>query len=240
VPPSPGGYLEQDLGASLPEVAAPVEENIQEDAQAANWREVNKLLKEQKAALEQHAREKEELKYMLQQAIQKPQVEEEDEEIDIYAEDFGSKLERKLERAVEKTFDKIEKKKKNDPVYLENQARKKFSDFDSVMTPEHIDTIIKSNPLVHQAVMASGAPLEAAYQLISQSALYQSKQTKSNTSARLVAEERQKLAENLGKPRSSNSVPRSQAISAVHGFGRLSAAQAKEIHAETLRIKRGR
>lgn len=236
--------MEQQLGVNEQEVAEPAEnQNIRSetDIQAENWRETRQLLKEQKAAIERLAAEKAEMQAMLQQAFTKPQQEEEDEELDVYSQDFGRKLERKLERAVEKTYEKIENKRRSDPSYLEEQARKKYSDFDAVMTPENIDTIIKSNPIMHKAVMASGAPLDAAYELIRSSAAYQAKASKTNgTAARHAAEERQKMADNAAKPKSSNALPRSQAISAVHGFGRLTAEQAREIHADTMRIKRGR
>lgn len=236
--------MEQQLGVNDQDVATPDEsQNIRSESetQADNWRETRQLLKEQKAAIERLAAEKAEMQAMLQQAFTKPQQEEEDEELDVYAQDFGRKLEKKLERAVEKTYEKIETKRRNDPSYLEEQARKKYSDFDAVMTPENIDTIIKSNPIMHKAIMASGAPLDAAYELIRSSAAYQTKAGKATgTAARYAADERQKLAENATKPKSSNALPRSQTISAVSGFGRLTKEQAAEIHAETMRIKRGR
>jgi hypothetical protein len=236
--------MESQLGVNDQEVAEPVDAPVQptqEEQQAQNWREVNKLLHEQKAAIERLAREKEEMAALMQQAFQKPpQQEEEDEEIDVYSPDFGRKLERKLEKAVEKTYEKIEQKRKNDPAYLEEQARKRYTDFDQVMTPEHIDTIIKSNALVHKSVMASGSPLEAAYEFIKASAAYQGKQSSKNVTQRLVSEEKARFDENQAKPKSSHSVGRSQAISAVSGFGRLTKEQAAEIHAETMRIKRGR
>jgi len=232
--------MEETIGATEQELAAPVEAQVQEDPQAQNWREVNKLLKDQKAAIERLAREKEELAYTLQKAFQKPQEEEEDEPIDPYSENFGSQLEKKVSRAIEKTYDKIEQKKKSDPAYLEEQARKKYSDFDRVMTSDNIDQIIKSNPLVHQSVMASGDPLAAAYAIITASAAFQNQQQKSNATQRIVAEERAKLADNQSKPKSPNAIPRSQTISGLSGFGRLTKEQAAEIHAETMRIKRGR
>ena len=235
--------MEDQLGVNSQEVAEPAEQPVQqsmEELQAQNWSETRALLKEQKAAMDRLAREKEEMAAMLQQALQKPQQVEEDEEIDVYSPDFGRKLERKLEKAVEKTYEKMEQKRRNDPAYLEEQARKRYSDFDQVMNPENIDTIIKSNPLVHKAVMASGAPLEAAYEFIKSSAVYQNKAGVKTTTERLVNEEKAKFASNQSKPKSPNSLPRSQAISAVSGFGRLTKDQAKEIHAETLRIKRGR
>lgn len=233
--------METTLSENTQEVATPAETTVQNDVQADNWREVNQLLKEQKAAIERQERENAELKSMLQQALTKPPQEEMDEPMDVYAEDFGQKLERKLERSVEKALLKVEEKRRNDPAYLEEQARKKYSDFESVMTPENIDTIIKSNPLVYNAVMNSGKPLDAAYELIKGSAAYQSKLPKAtSTMDRLAQEERQKLAENANKPKSPHQAARSQTISNVMGFRRLSPSQAAEVHAETLRIKRGR
>lgn len=232
--------MEDQLGVNEQDTAAPVDapETTQEDAQAQNWREVNRLLKEQKAAIDRISREKEEMAAMLQQAFQKPQ-QEEDDELDVYSPDFGTKLEKKVSRAIEKSYEAYEQKKRSDPAYLEEQARKKYSDFDSVMTNENIDSIIKSNPLVHKSVMASGAPLEAAYEFIKSSAAYQSK-VAPTVSQKLAADERKKMAEKQATPKSAASVPRSQAISNVMGFPRLTPSQAAEIHAETLRIKRGR
>ena len=230
--------VNEQIGAESAE--QPVQQT-QEEIQAQNWTETRRLLAEQKAAIERLAREKEEMQAMMQQAFQRPpRQEEEDEEMDVYSPDFGRKLERKLEKAVEKTYEKIEQKRKSDPTYLEEQARKKYSDFDQVMTTEHIDTIIKSNPLVHKSVMASGQPLEAAYEFIKASAAYHNKQGAKNVTQRLVSEEKARFEQNQTKPKSPNSVGRSQAISAVSGFGRLTREQAAEIHAETMRIKRGR
>lgn len=214
---------------------------VEEDIQERNWKETNKLLKEQKAAIDRLAREKDEMVAMLQQMNNRPaQQEEEDDEIDVYSPDFGRKLERRLERAVEKTYAKIEEKKKNDPAYLEEQARKRYSDFDSVMTADNIDEIIKSNPLVHKSVMSSGAPLEAAYEFIKSSAAYQNKANQNSVTNRLVSEERKRLADNKAVPKSSNALPRSQAISNATGFSRMSKEQMEEVHRDTLRIKRGR
>lgn len=225
------------------DVAALATPEIEQDSQATNWREANRIIKEQKAANERLIREKEELALEMRQflqGIQKPQAEEEDEEIDVYAPDFGRKLDRVVERAIEKTHAKLEQKRMSDPAYLEEQARKRYPDFDSVVTSENIDVIIKSNPLMHKAISSSGAPLDAAYEFIKSSAAFQSKQGASSITQKLVSEERQKLAANNSKPKSAASIPRSTAMSAVSGFGRLSKEQAAEINRETNRILRGR
>lgn len=233
--------MEDQLGANEQDVAEPAtNEPSEQDIQAANWRETRDLLKQQKAAMERQERENAELRAMLAQTFQKPPAEEEDDEIDVYSEDFGKKLQRKVERSVERAYENIEKKKKSDPEYLEAQARKQFSDFDDVMTPEHIDSIIKSDPLMHKTIMASPDPLIAAYKYIKRSADYVAKKQPLSAPDRRVEESKAALAKNLAAPKSPNSAGRSQAISSVHGFGRLTAEQAKEIHAETMRIKRGR
>lgn len=234
--------MEDQLGANEQEAAEPATSQPSEhEVQTANWRETRDLLKQQKAAMERLERENAEQRALLAQAFQRPaQQEEEDDEIDVYSEDFGKKLERKVQRSVERAYENIEKKRKSDPDYLEAQARKQFSDFDDVMTPEHIDSIIKSDPLMHKTIMASPDPLIAAYKFIKKSADYVIKKQPLSAPDRRVEESKAALAKNLAAPKSPNSAGRSQAISSVHGFGRLTAEQAKEIHAETMRIKRGR
>ncbi len=234
--------MEDQLGANAQEAAEPATNmRSEQEVQADNWRETRDLLKQQKAAMERQERENAELRAMLAQTLHKPsQEEEEDDNIDVYSEDFGKKLERKVQRSVERAYDNIEKKKKSDPDYLEAQARKQFSDFDNVMTPEHIDSIIKSDPLMHKTIMSSPDPLVAAYKYIKRSADYAAKQQPLSAPDRRIEESKAALAKNLAAPKSPNSASRSQAISSVHGFGRLTAEQAKEIHAETMRIKRGR
>ena len=234
--------MEDQLGANEQDVAEPAtNEPSEQEIQAVNWRETRELLKQQKAAMERLERENAEQRAMLAQAFQRPvQQEEEDDEIDVYSEDFGKKLQRKVERSVERAYENIEKKRKSDPEYLEAQARKQFSDFDEVMTPEHIDSIIKSDPLMHKTIMASPDPLIAAYKFIKRSADYVAKKQPLSASDRRAEESKAALAKNLAAPKSPNSTARSQAISAVHGFGRLTPEQAREIHAETMRIKRGR
>lgn len=221
------------------DVAALAVPEVQEDPQEKNWRETNRILKEQKAAIERLAREKEEMAHEMRQVLQglqKPQAEEEDDEIDVYAPDFGRKLERKVERAIEKTHARLEEKRRSDPAYLEEQARKRYADFDSVVTSENIDSIIKSNPIVHRSVMASGAPLEAAYEFIKSSAAFQSKQSASTLTQKLASDDRRKLAENSSKPKSAASMPRSTAVSSAAGFRRLTKEQCAEINRDTNRI----
>lgn len=237
--------METTISANPPEVAEPVvDKKSFEEIQTDNWRETRELLAEQKAVMERLTRENAELRQNVQYAMNQPQQrasEDDDGPLDVYAEDFDKKLERKLEKTIERTYEKIEQKKKSDPAYLEAQAKAKYNDFDAVMTPDNIDTIIKSNPLVYNAVMQSGQPLEAAYALIKGSAAYQSKQQKPMTTMdRLAGEERQKMAENASKPKAPQQLARSQTISNVMGFARLTPSQAAEVHAETLRIKRGR
>lgn len=236
-----GDYMEDQLGANAQESAEPATNQPSEkEIQTDNWRETRDLLKEQKAAIGRLERENAEQRAMLAQAFYKPPVEEEDDEIDVYSEDFGKKLQRKVERSVERAYENIEKRRKSDPDYLEAQARKQFSDFDEVMTQEHIDSIIKSDPLMHKTIMSSPEPLVAAYKYIKRSADYAAKQQPLLSTDRRVEENKAALTKNLAAPKSPNSAPRSQAISSVHGFGRLTAEQAKEIHAETMRIVRGR
>ena len=229
---------EEEQGVTEEQLVAEAEP-IQEDPQEKNWREVNRILKEQKQAIDRLAMEKQELAGMLTNFMQPKQADEEDD-LDVYSPDFGKKLEKKLEKAVYKTYEQIEQKRKSDPAYIEEQARKKYSDFDSVVTSDNIDTIIKSNPLVHEAIMSSKRPLEAAYEFIKNSAAYVQKSSASSTMQRLAQDDRKKLAEKQSAPKSPLSVPRSTAMSGISGFGKMTKEQMEEINRDTNRILKGR
>jgi glutamine synthetase type III len=110
-------------------------------------------------------------------------------------------------------------------------AKKRYDDFDEVMAQENVDSIITKVPAVHQVVSQSSDPIEAAYQLIKNSAAYERKK-QSKVPNNMV--EKAKLEENQRKPKSPNALPQSQnvvaSIDATAGnFGRLTKQQQKEL-----------
>lgn len=237
----------QDQNDVIEEVVEPqVEHSEQEvkkkdkDENIANMREVIRQSKEQLARQNQQIEELRMQQQSLSQSIQAKSLPEEEDpwngledddglEVKKAKEIFSKSLEKAIPKAVKKALEDHEKKQKSDPVYLENEARKRHSDLDEVLAQENIDAIINKVPAVHQAILSSPDPIEAAYQFISNSAAFERK--KQSRSSDMV--EKAKLQENLKKPKSPNQLSQNQAVSSTPattagGFSRLTKQQQKE------------
>lgn len=217
----------------IEEVVEPQLENSeQEDPQEKNWRNLRQSLAEQKELSARQHQTIEELKTALS-AIAQPKVQEEDPwegledeealEVRKAKEIFTKSTSKIVKKAVEEALHQHAKS----PQALEQKARSSHSDFDSVMTAENIETILKKNPLVHRAILSSDDPFEGAYQYIVNSAAFANKQ---NASQKHVAE-KAKFQENQKKPKSANEVNNVQAKSAS-GFAKLSKQQQAELWAD--------
>lgn len=208
--------------------------------QAENWKRANEALKD---AREREARQNQQIDSLtktveqLIQSKQQPQVEDDpwhglddDEAFEVRkAKEVVSKA---IPKAVKKALEEHTKqqeeearKVKSSPDYLEKQARSKYEDFDSVMTNENIDDIIKKVPSVHKAILNGEDPIDAAYQFIINSSAYERKKATKNTN--MV--EKTKFADNQTKPKSPNQTAVNQNVTAANNFGRLTKEQQKEL-----------
>lgn len=206
-----------------------------EDPQEKNWRGLREALRESKESARRSEQTIEELKQALQQAIQPRAVEENDDPWEGLQEDdvlevakAKKVVSREAERVAKKAVAEALKKQQSSPEALEASARSKYKNFDDVMSQENIETIIKTNPLVHQTVMRSANPIEAAYHFIANSAAFERKaQSKVNTMV-----DKAKIQENLQKPKNPNQIAANQDATSTVGFARLSKQQQKELWVE--------
>lgn len=198
------------------------------DPQEKNWRQVRQSLAEAKEREARHQREIEELRNLVQAV--KPQEKEIDPweglENDDVLEVAKAKeiIARQTQAEVKRALDQALKQRDSDPVVLEQKTKAKYKDFDQVMTAENVDDIIKTNPLVHDAILKSANPIEAAYQFISGSAKYHNRTLETKGMI-----EKAKLKDNQSKPKSPNSLASSHAVASPGQFSRLTKEQQKEL-----------
>lgn len=202
--------------------------------QDRNWAQVREVMKEFKQESARKDQTIEELRQTIQKFMEPKPAPEEDPWAGLGDDDLlevskaKQAVAKEAERAARRAMEERTRKERSDPAYLEREARSRHSDFDSVVTPEHIEAIIKSDPLVHQSIMRADDPIEAAYRFISKSAEYHRRQSAS----KVDMVEKAKLKENQTKPKSPNELSRSQGVTSAVGFGRLSKQQQRELWTE--------
>lgn len=213
-----------------PENQPSEQEDVSPNPQAEHFRQMRDALKESREQTARHQSEIEQLKHAFAQSSNAKAPEdnpwaglEPTELIEVAkAQEIFAKV---ADKAAEKKYRELRQKENSDPAYLEERAKNKHDDFDSVMTAEHIDAIIKANPLVHQGLMRSDDPIEAAYQFIKNSSHFVSKQKKTSN----FMTEKAKVKDNQTKPKSPNELSQTQGMVTTSNFPRLTKEQKKEL-----------
>lgn len=224
------------------ELVAPVVEQPEshlptEDQQEKNWGALRQVVAESKEETARVKRQLEEMQRLMdaqRNPIAPPPSVEEDpweglEDNDLIEVKKGRHVIAKtVTKEVKRALQEERQKQMSDPNYLEQKARQRHADFDQVVSQENIDSIIKKTPSIHSAILKSDDPIEAAYEYITNSAAYATKKT---TQAQNMVE-KAKVAENLKKPKSPNTVTPSSSVSTASGFGKLSKEQQKQLWIE--------
>lgn len=198
-----------------------------ESYQDRNWAEARNVIKE---ATERNRRLEQEVESLRRAFEAKSAPPEEDpwkglEEDDVLEVKHAKAVVGKIaEKHAEKAVKAALEQQRRDPAYLEQQAKARHADYDQVLTPEHIEWLTK-NPFMHQAVLKADDPIEAAYQVISESAYYQQK--KAVKGQHLV--EKAKLKENQAKVKEPQTVAQDQALGSPNHFGRLSKEEKRQL-----------
>jgi hypothetical protein len=143
---------------------------------------------------------------------------------------------RAVDKAVKKALaerDRAQEQTKNKFNEAVDSAKRQYSDFDEVMAKDNVDSIITNSPAVYRVISSSPDPIDAAYQYIKNSAVYDRK--KSSKGQNMV--EKAKLQENQNKPKSPNGVAPTSNVAAninaeTGNFTRLTKDQQKELWTE--------
>lgn len=161
-----------------------------------NWRQMEQTNR-------QLAQELAEIKSKLATQTQ-PRVEEIDDLANLQDDDLlttkqAVKLAKKLAKSV---IDEENQKKEKE--LLPHKTKSKFTDFDQVVTEENIKQLTQEDPEIEKEIAGSLNPYAAVYRAIKSSQFYGRKKES--------AYSEKKIEENLAKPRSANSVGRSDEL----------------------------
>lgn len=179
------------------EAPKPVEESPQEK----NWRSARQKMDEQTRHIQGLETELNNIRASLT-----PKVVEQEPE-------FLTETEKKLYHKMKDLEERLEKKTAIDPDAIVERVRSRFSDFESVVTPENLSNLKQNEPeLAHSLISLKDDPYKqaiAAYKLIKRSEWYQDGTTMAD---------KQRAIENSKKPVSVQAVRKQGALSDANRF----------------------
>lgn len=207
-----------------------------EDTQSRDWRGMRNALKEAKETSRRQQQELEDIRYSLRnrEKAAEPEVDpwagmEDDEVMEVKK--AKTVMSKAIQRETKKAVEEALQRQKSDPRYLEQEARRRYSDFDDVMSPENVSEIVLKIPSVHDAIMKGSDPIDAAYHFISNSKVYSAKQSSKNNYELDKAIHEDKAS----KPKSPNQLSKSQGVdskypaASANGFSRLTKEQQRAL-----------
>lgn len=169
-----------------------------------NWRRMEKKMSE----LE---RQNQELKNSLtQKPVENVASTDEDSELDeddlLTVRQANKLAETRARKIVEEELSKREK------AQLPAKAKLKYSDYDSIVTPENIEYLLKEDPDLEHDLQVAKNPYERVYKEIKRAEFFRAKQQGN------VAEKR--MEENTSKPMSSNSLGKQRPLSQANAYAK--------------------
>jgi len=183
--------------------------------------------------MEQKMKQLEQQNYELMQEMQraqapKPQAEP-DEFSQLQADDlitFGQVSKYTEKMAEKKARELVEQEfRKREVAQQPAQVKSQYKDYEQVVTPEHIEQLVKEDPELEDLIQKSRNPYERAYKEIKKANFFREKQ------ANKVSAE--KIDENSKKPISSNSLGKQRPLSQANAYSK------DELYAEMMRCGQG-
>jgi hypothetical protein len=183
----------------------------QEDPQERNWREVNRILSEQK-------REIEELK-QLKAAQEEPEEKYDPDDI-VTFEKLDKMAEKKAKKIVSQELQSFKLRSEQDSFISRN------SDYEEVIK-NHLPNVLRDNPALEYAIKTHPKPWEFAYNTVKQSWVYRSQSVPKSAQA-------EKVLKNVSTPPSSNAIAGSLK-SRVEGFGKKDLSEVRRMSQEYIK-----